>query len=302
MKTKLSSNLKIKLSYAPDEHLLGAWMRHNFRCGFAFFSFEQCLKYWGLPIQHVKAQRVTGTILSKIITQVTNNEAEKLSILLERTNLRLWQLSMGYTDNLSELENIMPRANLENNEFTFRTSWHLCTQCIKEERQKLGYCYWHKSHQFPSITHCLKHNTPLKTHKSLSSINQLALPSSYLNKELDTYQHCDKLLEWSLFIGKVNEKLSLDASIPEKLRHQIKQRLSLPDLGKYNDRERYQKITDKMFISVGEKLSHHLFKKINNKNRNILWILFSGRQTRQSIISPVYWLIVLFWLKDEFAI
>jgi hypothetical protein len=302
MKTKLSSDLKIKLSYAPDEHLLSAWMRHNFRCGFAYFSFERCLDYWGLPIQHLKAQRISGNILNKIIAQVTNNDIDRLPVLLEITNLRLWQLSEGYTDDLSMLENLMPRANLENNEFVFSTSWHLCTKCIDEERERLGYCYWHQSHQLPSITHCLKHRIPLKTHKSLGSINRLALPNSYLKEDMVAYQHCNELLEWSQFIDKINSSLTLDASLPEKLRHLIKHQLNLPDLGKYNDKVRYQKITDKMFADVGEVLTQHLFKKIRGKNKNILWIVFSGRQTRQSILSPVYWLIILFWLKDELAI
>jgi hypothetical protein len=302
MKTKLSPDLQIKLSYAPDEHLLSAWMRHNFRCGFAYFSFERCLDYWGLPIQHLKAQRISGNILNKIIAQVTNNDIDRLPVLLERTNLRLWQLSEGYTDDLSLLENLMPRANLENNEFLFSTSWHLCTQCIEEERQQLGYSYWHQSHQRPSMTHCLKHEIPLKTHKSLSSIDKLALPNSYLEEELVVYQNCNELLEWSLFIDMINKSLILDASLPEKLKRQMKHQLGLPDIGKFNDKERYQRITEKMFADIGEILTKHLFKKVNGKNRNIIWIIFSGRQTRESILPPVYWLVVIFWLKDKLEI
>lgn len=302
MITKSKTDLAIKLSYAPDEHLLSAWMRHNFRCGFAYFSFGKCLDHWGLPLQHLKAQRVSGSVLNKIITQVTNNDTEMLSALLERTNLRLWQLSKGYTDDLSALNNLMPRANIEDNEFVFSTSWHLCTQCIKGDQQELGYCYWHKAHQLPSITHCLKHNAPLKTHKSLGSINRLALPNAYLNEELDEYQNCVEFLEWSKFIVKINTALILDASLAERLRNRIKNHLNLPDSGKYNHKERYQKITDKMFADVGEVLTQHLFKKIRGKNKNIIWIIFSGRQTRQSILSPVYWLIIIFWLKDELVI
>jgi hypothetical protein len=299
MITKTSSDLAIKLSYAPDEHLLSAWMRHNFRCGFAYFSFEKCLEHWGLPIQHLKAQRVSGSVLSKIITQVTNSDVEMLSILLERTNLRLWRLSKDYTDDLSVLNNLMPRANIEDNEFLFSTSWHLCTQCIKEDRQRLGYCYWHKTHQLPSMTHCLKHSIPLKTNKSLSNINRLALPNSYLNEELEAYQNCDEFIEWSKFIGKINSALTLDTSLPDKLRNQMKTQLNLPDLGKFNHKESYQKITDEMFTDIGETLTKHLFKKMYGKNRNIIWIVFSGRKTRQSILPPVYWLVVIFWLKDE---
>lgn len=37
-----------------------------------------------------------------------------------------------------------------------------CPLCVKEERESIGECYWHKSHQIQGIDICLKHRCKLK--------------------------------------------------------------------------------------------------------------------------------------------
>jgi hypothetical protein len=302
MKTKPNPPIKVKLSYAPDEHLISAWIRHNFRCGFAYFPFGTCLNYWGLPLQHIKAQRVSGAVINKIINSTSDCEHEKRTVLLNRTNLGLWQLSYDDICNSQELDKRMPRANIENSEFQFKTTWHLCIECVKEDKKNLGYSYWHNSHQLASVTHCFKHHQPLKTHESLNKIDKLVLPHSYLKLNLDDYQNCYDLINWSEFIIKVNSSLISGKITPEQVKFEIQNHLKLPDLAKTTHKDKYQKITDSMFCSIGENLTNHLFKSLYGKNRNVIWKLFSGRGKQKHIMSPVYWLVVMYWLKDELNI
>ncbi|MCP4991600.1 MAG: hypothetical protein GY928_37745 [Colwellia sp.] len=302
MKIKPNLPLKIKLSYAPDEHLISAWIRHNFRCGFAHFPFGTCLNYWGLPLQHIKAQRVSGSVINKIINSTSDCEHEKITVLLNRTNLGLWQLSHDDISDSQELDKCMPRANIENSEFQFKTTWHICSECVKDDKKKLGYSFWHSSHQLASVTHCLKHHQPLKTHESLNKIDKLVLPHSYLELNLDEYQNCEDLIKWSEFVIRINTSLILGEIIPEQVKANIRNHLNLPNLAKQKDQEKYQIMTDSMFSAIGDKLTNHLFKKIDGKNRNVIWRLFSGRGKQKHIMSPIYWLVVMYWLKDELNI
>lgn len=41
-------------------------------------------------------------------------------------------------------------------------SFSYCPLCVKEERESIGECYWHKSHQIQGIDICLKHRCKLK--------------------------------------------------------------------------------------------------------------------------------------------
>jgi hypothetical protein len=299
MITKPKTDLAIKLSYAPDEHLLSAWMRHNFRCGFAHFPFGTCLNYWGLPLQHIKAQRVSGSVINKIINSTSDCEHEKRTVLLNRTNLGLWQLSHDDISDSQELDKLMPRANIENSEFQFKTTWHLCCECVKEDKKRFGYSFWHSPHQLASVTHCCKHHKPLKTHESLNKIDKLALPHSYLDLHLDENQNYEDLIKWSEFVIRINTSLILGEIIPELVKVNIRNYLNLPNLAKQKYKEKYQEMTDSMFCAIGETLTNHLFKKVDGKNRNIIWRLFSGQGKQKHIISPVYWLVVMYWLKDE---
>jgi hypothetical protein len=89
MKMKLSNMLDIKLSINSDEHLLSAWMRHNLRCGFSHMPFNNCLSYWSLPKQHLKAQRIAGSSIKAILEQIETKISRHSSLLLNHTNARL---------------------------------------------------------------------------------------------------------------------------------------------------------------------------------------------------------------------
>lgn len=294
--------LNIKLSIAPDEHLLSAWMRHNLRCGFGHMPFDNCLGYWNLPKQHLKAQRIAGPSIESILSQLAVSEDGYDTLLLNHTNARLWSLCQEFTSDLEVLNVRMPRANLEGSNLAFSTNWKLCPLCANEERTKFGYCFWHRSHQLPSVTHCLKHCEPLYTHDLLKTIDRLALPDNYLTiVQVCGPQHLD-LLNWSRFIGELEQLLALSKINPDSLRKQARALLALPELAKFKDRMIYQSLTEQMYLSIGEPLKKHLFKENNGKYPNVLWQLYSGKHTRRSLVNPVYWLIVFYWLREKLEI
>jgi hypothetical protein len=302
MKTKPSPMLNIKLSIAPDEHLLSAWMRHNLRCGFGHIPFDNCLSYWNLPKQYLKAQRIAGPSIEAILSQIATNEGGHEALLLNHTNARLWSLSQEFTSDLEVLNGLMPRANLESSNLAFSTNWKLCFLCADEERTKFGYCFWHRSHQLPSITHCLKHQEPLYTHDSLKKIDRLVLPDSHrlIAQKYDP-QHPD-LLNWSKFIGDLEQLLAIGKINPDNLREQARASLALPASAKCKDRASYQSLTEQMYLSIGEHVKKHLFKENNGKYPNVLWQLYSGKHFRRSLINPVYWLVVFYWLREKLEI
>ena len=294
--------LQIKLSVEHDEHILSAWMRYNLRSGFAHMPFDNCLNYWGLPKQHLKAQRVAGQSLETIVNQVSIREYSKLTIMLEHTNARLWSLSSEEPIQLAELSNTISRPNLENAGLSFSTNWKLCPKCILEDKKVLGFSYWRRSHQLPSIAHCQAHQEPLFSQIDLLQMKQLALPEKYLNSASQSVVNESQLIDWSLFVAHIDNMLKAGSIELETLRQKILDHLKIKPIAKFKDRSKYQDLSNEMFSDIGKSITSHLFTLQKGKYQNVIWQLLSGKDNRSSLINPVYWLVVMYWLRNELRI
>lgn len=291
----------VRMSFAPGEHLLSAWMRYNLRLGFAHLSFDRCLQYWKLPKQHLKSQRVSGEVTDTIVSQLAGSTEARRSLLMCHTNYRLWILSDDTGMLNQNLSVSTGRPNLETNVLAFPVGWQLCSECVAENRNVLGYSYWHRDHQLPSVTHCLKHHTPLLTHDSLKKLHKLALPQSYLSLPLHAVDEVSELLEWSKFVSLVDRLIAENSTLPSLWREQVKKNLELPHPVKHTHRPIYKALGEQMENSLGEVLLCHLFKAWKApqmRKPNLLWMTLSGMSS-STLRHPVYWLVVLYWQREK---
>lgn len=292
----------IRVSFAPGEHILSVWMRHNLLTGFGHLPFDRCLSYWGLPKQHLKPQRVSGTILEKIIDRITSTESEQEVVWQDRTVRNLWLLSLSDTVDKSLSKVDFGRPNLEQNTFAFPMGWQLCPKCVQENHSQLGYSYWHRDHQLPSIAHCVVHNEPLMTTDSLKRLSALALPARYLDLQMVAVNEVEQLREWSYFVLRIARLIEANQSLPTLLQSQVVKVLGLPARIKYKHKALFDRLMIQLEQDVGQILLSHLFKSWRDgspRRPNVVWATLSGLNKNQSLRHPVYWLLILFWLRDR---
>ncbi|WP_415891124.1 hypothetical protein ACMXYV_07325 [Neptuniibacter sp. SY11_33] len=289
------------IAFANGEHLLSGWIRHNIRVGFSNFPFDGCLGYWGLPKQHLKAQRIDGAILDGILARTTLEENEREDLLVKRTNYSLWKLGVDSVDNGQKIKS--PPAHLEQNTYAFSMSWHLCEQCVREQTEELGFSYWVRRHQIPSVTHCFKHGSILLTHPCVKRLDRLALPAKLLGEnEFIPVSQNHSLLEWSNFVIEVDRLIASNPDLITLWQSEVKRILALPEVTRHKDKPFFQALSKRMESDLGDGILNHLFRAYRDERQSkpdVLWRTLSGLRKQKTTRHPVFWLVILYWLRDS---
>lgn len=296
---------RIRVSFVDGEHLLSGWVRHNIRLGFVHLPFDRCLQYWGLPKQHLKAQRVDGFVIETVLAQVAPDPQKKIKWLNDYTSRRLWLLGADESE-LREEESKGLLPNQEKNMFAFHLSWQLCPRCLVEDKDRYGFSYWHREHQLPSIAHCLKHNLALLSHEELVHMKRLVLPEKYHQQlSLISVAASKDLLAWSRFVGIVDGLIKQDPSLPAIWRNCVRDILDLPNPVKLKHRPMFKELLQQLGHDVGSSLMSYLFRAWRDQRKerpNLLWMILSGIDPHRNIQNPVLWLIVFYWLRHQLPV
>lgn len=286
-----------RLPIAPGEHILSAWIRLNLRSGFGHLPFYRVLRYWGLAKRQIRAQRVDESLLDSIAAHIGDVDTRVLS--REYAVDDLWSLSLAM-DIRPERPTAIGPANTEHRALAFDTGWKLCPECVSDDKARTGYSYWHIEHQLPSVVHCSIHGNSLRSTLSLGHLDSLTLPEHWVDSCPIPRKTSVELQEWSRFVVKVHKIVSKSPQIASIWRKQIPSILSLPDPLRPGHRRLFDPISKTFEAQVGRTVLEHLFKAYRGnwaRRPLILWAsLFDQAET---IRHPVYWLVILFWLRAD---
>ena len=292
----------IHVRLEADEHMLSGWLRHNIRLGFSNLHFDRCLKYWGLPKQQLKAQRVNGLVIETILEQIAVDPGTHIGMLNRHTTRRLWLLG-AEEEILRKEEAEWVLANNEKNMFAFQMSWKLCPKCLIKDKKLLGFSYWRREHQLPSVAHCVIHEVELLSHHELDHMKRLIMPDKYHQKRiLQPAASSVDLSVWSRFVDTVDKLIQQKPSLPSVWRSIVRDLLDLPSPVQQKHRPLFKELLQRLEDDVGEGLMAYLFRAWRDQRKirpNILWLTLSGMKTHQGIQHPVLWLVIFYWLRHK---
>lgn len=290
--------MRIKAQLLEREHLMSAWVRYNYQRGFAHIPFGRCRDYWGFRILHIKPQRVFTAEQHIFLDKLLPDKAQHQQIMLLHTNLSQWSLSKirPFTRD-DEFE----PANLEQRAFSFPMSWKFCPTCCQEDRDKLGFSYWHRNHQLASVTLCDLHGDLLLTGPSLDTFDRLVLPhclSEQERSELTSSDRSKPLNEWSAFVYSLNTIALTNIEQINQWKYFLHGYIGLPS----RIQQKYvPELVQKSSIlaeELGYEIMANIFRnygKENAKEPRILYRLFPGMTYRRSETHPIYWTLFLYW-------
>lgn len=285
---------------ADHEHLVSAWVRLNLRSGMGYLPFDQVLRKWNLPKRHIQAQRPDEMLLKSVASHIRCIDERRLAYT--HTAVALWELSVEMDQRL-ELTNCLAPARLEHTTLAFNTGWQLCPRCAENDKEQLGYSFWHRNHQLPSVAHCYIHGTELLSCDSLRHMSSLTLPASWHPADLSSMPLSSELQKWSRFVLKVDRILLESPEVVSKWRSEIWLLLGLPKKIRLKDRSLFDDLSTQFEAETGYAVLSHLFKAYRDdrdKRPNILWTTLYDRA--KTVRHPVYWLVILFWLRFELNI
>lgn len=299
MMTNSLQHLALKI--AQGEHIYSAWVRHNLLTGLAYFPLTRCFDYWDVPPHPIKPQDVLSPQLEAVLARLKPSEVDKEIVRDKHTISTLWRLSTDNSLSAAEVLSLRMRPNLEQNAFAYNLGWKLCPQCAEEDVRHYGYSYWYRDHQLPSVTLCFEHKLPLVSCKKLHHLESLLLPSQLVGHSLQPEPHCEALSEWSYFVIAVDRLLQVRPECVIEWKGVIHKKLQIPDSVKNTHKPFFKGLLHQFEKDLGRVLLGHLFKAYKqglDRRPNILWATLSGMSPSRSLRHPIYWLVILYWLRD----
>lgn len=173
-------------SAMPDEHLFSVFARYHQIAGNS--TIDRTKAQFGLAAAPLKPQDISNQTFHKALETAATMLKQPLSkVALSHTLIPLLRLSLPFkaqdqqhtTWENSESSIPAPRTLMNDRMLTFDKSWRFCNECIKTDTREVGFCYWHLSHQIPSIRRCKLHQAPLSS-SGLKTLNDFQLPGSEL--------------------------------------------------------------------------------------------------------------------------
>lgn len=143
----------------------GAWKTLLASAGFPVYDYvgRRTLSFFDIPNYSSPMANFLAAL------GVTYEEA-----LLKHTTLPYWlsfdaaPMSRGFLDGTTSLPNLLagfkrPINDLQRFADKYRVPKRprFCAACVAEDISKLGEPYWHRAHQLPNLTYCLKHRIAL---------------------------------------------------------------------------------------------------------------------------------------------
>jgi hypothetical protein len=283
----------------PNEHALGWLTRLHLLSG--NIKYQYTAKALGVPNQPLKSGN--------------HNEACKHCLNLfkcpervftDHTVFGLWSLSFqqqDYDNWRTSNSELMP-SGFEPNKFAFQNSWKYCPSCIEEDIEVHGHSLWHAKHQLPSITHCFKHCVPLLSDRvTLRDLRTCSLPQAY-QYSASVFQDEELMLDWSIFVSSIYEKLNSNPTLGSLLRERIQEYLKVPNDLRYKDKPLFVTLQEQMDAEVPQVLLKHLFLFYVQEYKHPPAVIWStlGYSQQEKAKHPVYWLVILYWLKDKISL
>ena len=284
----------------PDEHIYSALVRARFVNAEMHISEQSFFAMHALPFHWIRSQTPLCSNLNAVIDLMVSKPEDKFLLRLKHTPFAPWLLSLPDGVNALELTSSGHRNNLEENPYSVDRRWKFCPDCARDERKRLGFAYWHASHQLLGARICPTHQVALHSHDELRYLN-FTLPYHWLDKasplSCETWQ-----VEWQAFIYPLAERIQTEPGFAQRLVVEIKDHLQLAKGIKRSDKPYFDKLSEKMQRELGKDCLVGLFTAYATdkpRKENIPWVALSGYSRAKSIRHPLYWLAILFWLRAQ---
>ena len=115
------------------------------------------------------------------------------------------------------------------------------------------------------------------------------------------YGNESALLKWSQFINKVYNLIVSDFSNAASLRQEVLNYLNIPQLRPTDIRGFYNNLLHDFEEEIPKEILEYcfLFYQSNKYKRKPNLLLTTIQKDGQSIRNPVYWLVILYWLRNH---
>lgn len=222
--------------------------------------------------------------------------------IFEHSPLSLWALSHGakHFDAWKQDHQLPLKPVFEPNKLNVRSNWSFCKSCCEEDRDKLGFSFWHAEHQIPGLVLCPKHSEKLVSDQTgITDLSRATLPHLCVSRE--HWQLEEWVDDWDCFVLKIFQLLNKDSNLADKLTAQVPNILGLPEFNKPTDNEKLQDHQLRFDAELPKELLQYLFKFYCKEFKRQPTVLRStlGYKVYDKGKHPVYWLVILYWLKDE---
>jgi hypothetical protein len=289
----------IRVGLLPDEHVYSAFVRDRMLSGQMHINTKRFFEINDIAYHQMHSQLPLNTDLISIILKMDLSPEQILQTQLEHTPVSLWLLSTP----LSGAQYTMPN-NMAFTALNIVRRWRFCPQCVVADKAKYGVSYWHRSHQLCGAKICPIHDHLLHSHDELKVLD-FTLPHHWLDTaEAMSLQPWE--IEWQPFIYRVDRTIKEDPLWPNRVKAQIRIYLNceseLPL--KQSERKRFDVLALQMTADLGQEYMAELFSSSRPDRRlktNILWATLSGQVGSAKIRHPLFWLTIIFWLRNELS-
>jgi hypothetical protein len=288
----------IRVELLPDEHVYSAFVRERMLCGQMHINTRRFFEINGIDYHQMHSQLPLNTDLMSIILKMDLSPEQTLHTQLAHTPVSLWLLSTP----LCGAEYTMPN-NMAFTALNIDRRWRFCPQCIVADKAKYGVSYWHRSHQLCGAKICSIHDHLLHSHDELKVLD-FTLPHHWLDTaEAMSLQPWE--IEWQPFIYRVDRTIKEDPLWPNRVKAQIRIYLHCESTPlNLRDRRRFDVLAKQMQDDLGQECMAGLFsshRPERGRQTNILWATLSGQNQEAKVRHPLFWLAIIFWLRNELS-
>lgn len=284
-----------------DEHIYSALVRARYLSGQMFVTDKRFFELNALPYHWLRSQTPLCANVKPLVHRFKADTDERFRLRLQHTPLAPWLLSYPENKHPSEIEESGLRNNLEENPFSIDRRWKFCAECVAENKAKHGVSYWHMPHQLFGARACHRHDVPLYSNDELRYL-KFTLPHHCLSKSQPLTIEQNWQAPWQIFIYSITEAIKRDITIVSKLKSEIVQQLNIsPDI-KSTHRPYFNELFQQMRQDIGEDCMSGLFSAYTRGIKsppNILWITLTPFSRITGLRHPIYWLSILFWLREK---
>lgn len=285
----------------PDEHVYSAFIRARCLSGQMHLSTHRFFELNNLKYHWLRSQVPLCANLASVMEIMVLDNEQLFGVRLMHTPLAPWLMSAEEGTLPKELTHTGTRSNVEETPLSVDKRWKFCVACAQEEKGKLGVSYWHSSHQLPGARVCFTHQMPLHSLDELRYLD-FTLPHHWLDKALPLALVGDWQRAWQPFIYIVSDRIKLDIDWPRRVKSEVIKYLNLEMGVKRSDRPKFEALFETMTQELGQDCLAGLFTAFaphRQRRPNLLWLTLSGYSQAKGLRHPLYWLVIIFWLRNE---
>lgn len=286
-----------------NEHIYSMFVRNRYLSGLMYISDRRFYEIMDIKYHWIRSQVPLCSNLQSVIQRFAPDRAKHFALRIAHTPLAPWLFSIPENASYETLKSSGNRNNLEENPYSIDKRWKFCPICASNELEENGFSYWHSSHQSLGALMCDTHGTPLHSHETLRYLD-FTLPQHWLENSSPLSCNEPWQLDWQPFIYNLNSHIQSNHEWPKTVKQSIQKELGIDGKVKFRDKPIFDKQFEQMKEDLGNSCLEGLFTCYSNGNKrptNLLWVTPCGMGSAGKLRHPLYWLAVMFWLREEIS-